>query len=97
VPGARRRLEDNALVLLRRGETLAARRALAAASRLDPDDPGAARGHPLFRAIAQRAIEAIVGPEGMAPPKAPAAPDQPAPPEDDTGLRRRPSGLILPR
>jgi hypothetical protein len=97
VPAARRRVEDNALVLLRRGETLAARRALAAASRLDPDDAGAARGHPLFRAIARRAIEAVVGPQATASPAEQAAPDEPPAPEDDTGLRRRPSGLILPR
>jgi hypothetical protein len=114
VPAARRRLEDNALVLLRRGEGQAARRAIAAASRLDPDDPAAARSQPLFRAIATAAIEALLGPEATAAPlPAPAAP--PAPPderpdapaaapeerdtpvEDEPGLRRRPSGLILPR
>jgi hypothetical protein len=106
-PAARRRLEDNALVLLRRGETQAARRAIAAASRLDPDDPAAARAQPLFRAIAAAAIEAILGPEATAPPRpAPGGePDAPAaepeerdtPLEDEPGLRRRPSGLILPR
>jgi len=110
VPGARRRLEDNALVLLRRGETQAARRAIAAASRLDPDDPAAAHSQPLFRAIAETAIEALLGPEATAPPQpaageeaapppaapaAPAAPDTPV--EDEPGMRRRPSGLILPR
>jgi hypothetical protein len=102
VPGARRRLEDNALVLLRRGETTAARRAMAAATRLDPDDAGAAHAHPLFQAIAERAIEGVLGPEGMrqtrrevptaTDPDERAAPTEP----DEPGLRRRPSGLILP-
>jgi hypothetical protein len=102
VPGARRRLEDNALVLLRRGESTAARRAMAAAARLDPDDPGAAHTHPLFQAIAERAIESILGPEGMRQTRreVPGVSDpgeQEAPPEpDEPGLRRRPSGLILP-
>ncbi|HEX2325570.1 MAG TPA: hypothetical protein VHQ00_09230, partial [Chloroflexota bacterium] len=102
VPGARRRLEDNALVLLRRGESTAARRAMAAAARLDPDDPGAAYSHPLFQAIAERAIESILGPEGMRQTRrqVPGVSDpgeQETPPEpDEPGLRRRPSGLILP-
>jgi hypothetical protein len=108
VPGARRRLEDNALVLLRRGETTAARRAMAAAARLDPDDPGAAHAHPLFRAIAERAIEGVLGPEGMRQARRAATagaatvdldptmePEPPSEP-DEPGLRRRPSGLILP-
>jgi hypothetical protein len=108
VPAARRRLEDNALVLLRRGEPQAARRAIAAASRLDPDDPAAAHGQPLFRAIAEAAIEALLGPEATAPPGPAPAPAPAAAPraepvaadtpvEDEPGLRRRPSGLILPR
>lgn len=94
--GARRRLADNALLLLRRGETRAARRALSAAAALDPDDPVAARNHPLLRALAERAIA------GFAPAATPAAVAEVGDPlrptaEEEAGGRRLPSGLILPR
>lgn len=94
--GARRRLEDNALVLLRRGETRAARLALSAAAALDPDDPVAARSHPLLQALAERAVVEF------APPGASAAGGETGDPlrpsaEEEAGVRRLPSGLILPR
>ncbi len=107
VAGARRRLEDNALVMLRRGETRAARRALGAAMHLRPDDPAGARHHPFLRALAERAsavfapppapeagsrIEPPLGPGGASASATATPPD-----EVDPTMQRRPSGLILPR
>jgi hypothetical protein len=96
---ARAHLEDNALVLLRQGETAPARRALAAAAALDPYNPTTAHLHPLFRTLAERALAVSAPPDGdegeggerpeTAPGLAPLA-------EEEAGLRRRPSGLILP-
>jgi hypothetical protein len=104
VAGLRRRLEDNALVLLRRGETAAARLAMAGATRLDPDDPTAPHRLPMLRTLAERALAAVAGPPDDLPggPVATLPPvPEPPPPEPDvepeSGLRRRPSGLILPR
>jgi hypothetical protein len=114
VGGLRRRLEDNALVLLRRGERRSARLAMAAAARLDPDDVSTAYRSPLLQALAERALEAAgaarpasTPPAGPVMPATPArstpARSTPAPPapaadvvDETTGLRRRPSGLILP-
>lgn len=111
VAGARRRLEDNALVLLRRGDTRAARRALGAAMHLDLEDAAGARRHPLLRALAERACAPFApppGPEGetrgetksepTVGPGAASAVAAAAPADEiDATMQRRPSGLILPR
>jgi hypothetical protein len=89
--GFRRRLEDNALVLLRSGETQAARRALATAMSLDPPDAATARANPFVRALAQQAIdlalEARERPERVAMPgESAAAPGSDAPTETKSGI-----------
>jgi hypothetical protein len=55
--GFRQRLEDNALVLLRTGETQAARRALATAMSLDPPDAATAQANSFARGLAQQAMD----------------------------------------
>jgi hypothetical protein len=55
--GFRRRLEDNAYVLLRGGHAREGRRALTAALALDPPDLSTARAHPLVRSLAARALD----------------------------------------
>jgi hypothetical protein len=56
-PGFRRRLEDNAYVLLRTGSARDGRRALVAALALDPPDLATAGAHPLVRALAAHALD----------------------------------------
>jgi hypothetical protein len=60
VTGFKRWLEDNALVLLRGGEGLVSRQALAAAVALDAADPAAARAHPLLRGLAEQALDSAL-------------------------------------
>jgi hypothetical protein len=97
--GFRRRLEDNALVLLRGGERRAARLAVAAAARLDPADPAGAAQHPLVATLARRALdEALAEVRERGGQSLLAGMDELDEGEgDDLGLERRPSGLIIPR
>jgi hypothetical protein len=89
--GFRRRLEDNALVLLRAGAEREARLALAAALALEPPDLATARAHPLVRHMAQQALEQAL--ERLGTGAAPAAGEGGAPAR---GTVTR-SGLIIPR
>ena len=103
--GFRRRLEDNAYVLLRTGRAREGRRALAAALALDPPDLPTARVHPFVRSLAATALDearaALAGERESATARAgltsvadliDAGDD-----EDEPGLTRTPSGIILPR
>ncbi|HEX2036548.1 MAG TPA: hypothetical protein VHS99_20380 [Chloroflexota bacterium] len=110
VAGLQRRLQDNALVMLQAGARQEARQLLAAAARLDPQQEASAYGHPLLRALAQRALDAALrgagarpgaeaGVTGAAPARWDDQGPQPALDLDrgETPFERRPSGLILPR
>ncbi|MGH2367806.1 MAG: hypothetical protein ACRDI2_06370, partial [Chloroflexota bacterium] len=102
VGGFRRRLEDNALVLHRAGATTEARRALAAAARLDPDDPATARTHPFVRALTQQALDLALESRGDEGGEGAALDDVATGGVTDSGASgqgpvTRPSGLILPR
>ena len=99
--GFRRRLEDNAYVLLRSGHGREGRRALTAALALDPPDVATAKAHPLVRSLAARALDAAreaLAERGESPALGLAMPGGAAAgnaeePETVTS----PSGLILPR
>ena len=86
--GFRRRLEDNAYVLIKRGaaagtsgaaDSRDGRRALAAALALEPADLAVARLHPLVRSLAARAL------------------DQARAALEEEATRANPYGLITPR
>ena len=106
--GFRRRLEDNAYLLLRNGNGREGRRALTAALALDPPDLATAKAHPLVRSLAAQALDAArtaLAERGESPASGSATPPTlgasvaagtPARGESADAVTT-PSGLILPR
>jgi hypothetical protein len=105
--GFRRRLEDNAYVLLRSGQARDGRRALAAALALDPPDPLTARAHPFVRTLAAQVLDearATIAEQGEVGASRAALTGLGGLLDagtgvagDERGLTTTPSGIILPR